>query len=145
MMGRKFYLAALAALLVMLGACAPKPSKPTPAVVTPATALATSKAPVTAASQTSSEWEKIVADAKKEGQVTLYSFGFTGDIGSAVAQGFKKAYGIKVDLVTGIGTVLMERIRTENRAIILDPGGIELFSQMMACALRIAPVEHITD
>ena len=117
MKGRKLYLVLLAALLVILGACAPKPSAtPQPPVVTPAPAPATSKAPATAPPQVSSEWEKIVAEAKKEGQVTLYSFGFTGDIGSAVAQGFRNAYGIKVDIVTGIGTVLMERIRSENRA-----------------------------
>lgn len=36
-------------------------------------------------------------------------------------------------------------IRTANRAIILDPGGIELFSPMLAGVLRIAPVEQITD
>lgn len=117
MTGRKFYLIALAALLVMLGACAPKPSTTPPtSVVTPAPTTATSKVPATVPPQTSSEWEKIVAEAKKEGQVTLYSFGFTGDIGSAVAQGFRNAYGIKVDIVTGIGTVLMERIRSEASA-----------------------------
>ena len=110
-MRKKMLFLTIAALLVIFGACSPKPATtPQPTVVTPA------PTPATAPSQASSEWEKIVAEAKKEGQVTLYSFGFTGDIGSAVAQGFRKAYGIKVDIVTGIGTVLMERIRTENRA-----------------------------
>ena len=118
MMGRKLYLVLLlAVLLVTLGACAPKPSNtPQSSTNTPVPVSTTAKPPSTTLSKTSPEWEKIVAEAKKEGQITLYSFGFTGDIGSAVAQGFRKAYDIKVDLVTGIGTVLMERIRTENRA-----------------------------
>ncbi len=36
-------------------------------------------------------------------------------------------------------------IRTARRALVLDPGGIELFSPMLAGVLRIAPVEEITD
>lgn len=36
-------------------------------------------------------------------------------------------------------------IRTPNRLLILDPGGIELFSPMLASALSWAPVHEITD
>lgn len=36
-------------------------------------------------------------------------------------------------------------IRTRNRLLILDPGGIELFSAMLSCALEWAPVDEITD
>lgn len=107
-----WYIALLAIVTSGL-ACAPRPT-PTPSA-TPAGPTTPPPQP-TPTSPTVSAWDKVVAEARKEGQVTLYSFGFTGDIGSAVAQGFKKAYGIKVELVTGIGTVLMERIKTEHRA-----------------------------
>lgn len=36
-------------------------------------------------------------------------------------------------------------IRTSNRCLLLDPGGTELFSPMLAGALHYAPVEEITD
>jgi len=34
---------------------------------------------------------------------------------------------------------------TDNRALLMDPGGIELFAPMLAAVLRHASVEHITD
>jgi len=36
-------------------------------------------------------------------------------------------------------------IRTANRCLILDPGGVELFAPMLAAVLHHAPVEEITD
>lgn len=36
-------------------------------------------------------------------------------------------------------------VRCEGRALIMDPGGIELFSAMLAAVLRFCPVEEITD
>ncbi|RMF14170.1 MAG: MBL fold metallo-hydrolase [Gammaproteobacteria bacterium] len=36
-------------------------------------------------------------------------------------------------------------VRTDTRMVILDPGGIELFSSMLACALKHAPIHEITD
>jgi len=36
-------------------------------------------------------------------------------------------------------------IRTANRCLLLDPGGIELFAPMLAAVLHHAPVEEITD
>ncbi|MBI4288269.1 MAG: extracellular solute-binding protein [Chloroflexi bacterium] len=113
---RRLLLIVLAAVLTMLGACQPKPTVAPQPAITPAPTPRATGAQATLSPQTPSAWEKVVAEARKEGQVTLYSFGFTGDVGSAVAQGFRKAYGIRVDIVTGIGTVLMERIRSENRA-----------------------------
>ncbi|NIP74069.1 MAG: MBL fold metallo-hydrolase [Gammaproteobacteria bacterium] len=34
---------------------------------------------------------------------------------------------------------------TDKRALLLDPGGIEIFASMLAATLHHAPVEHITD
>lgn len=36
-------------------------------------------------------------------------------------------------------------VRTPNRCLILEPGGIELFAPMLAAVLHHAPVEEITD
>ncbi len=36
-------------------------------------------------------------------------------------------------------------VRTANRCLLLDPGGIELFAPMLAAVLHHAPVEEITD
>lgn len=57
-----------------------------------------------------------MAAARKEGVVNLYSFGLTGDAGRAVATAFQQQYGIRVEVVTGVGTVLIERIRSEHAA-----------------------------
>jgi flavorubredoxin len=36
-------------------------------------------------------------------------------------------------------------VRTPERMLIIDPGGIELFSAMLSCALQWAPANEITD
>lgn len=36
-------------------------------------------------------------------------------------------------------------IRTHDKALLMDPGGIELFSAMLSAVLKICPVEEITD
>jgi flavorubredoxin len=36
-------------------------------------------------------------------------------------------------------------VRTSDRCLLLDPGGVELFSHMLAAVLHHAPVEEITD
>jgi len=36
-------------------------------------------------------------------------------------------------------------VRTANKCLLLDPGGVELFAPMLAAALHHAPVEQITD
>lgn len=36
-------------------------------------------------------------------------------------------------------------IRTSNRCLLMDPGGVELFAPMLAAVLHHAPVEEITD
>ncbi len=47
--------------------------------------------------------------------------------------------------VSGIIDTNQYLIRTANRMLILDPGGIELFSAMLSSALTWAPVHEITD
>lgn len=60
------------------------------------------------------EWDRIVAAAKAEGSVTLY----TGLVGSGttknIANAFREKYGVRVDVLEVRATELRERIRTEN-------------------------------
>ena len=60
-------------------------------------------------------WQKVTDAAQKEGKLTIYSYNFTSDVGVAVSQGFKNKYGIPVDIITGRGSEIAERIRTEQR------------------------------
>lgn len=60
------------------------------------------------------EWEKVVAGAKKEGQVNIYIWGTTALLDSGA---FQKAYpGIKVLGVSAVGPQLSYRILSERRA-----------------------------
>ncbi|MBF8304759.1 MAG: hypothetical protein HW399_1134 [Dehalococcoidia bacterium] len=58
----------------------------------------------------------MVAEAKKEGKVTLYTWAFVGDIGQEVFRAFEANSGIKVEAITGVGSMLVERIKSEQAA-----------------------------
>lgn len=60
-------------------------------------------------------WGKTMEAAKKESSLTLYSYAFTGDLGLALSKAFTDKYGIKVEIVTGRGAEMVERLRTESR------------------------------
>lgn len=66
--------------------------------------------------QAQGDWNTIVANAKKEGTVVVYS-NLVGDptLKAIVAQ-FTKIYGIKVDVLEGRATEIRERTRTEQAA-----------------------------
>ena len=76
--------------------------------------LATLIASAPARAQTPADWDKIVAAAKTEGTVTLY----TGLVGSAttknIAAAFTAKYGIRIEVLEVRATELRERIRTES-------------------------------
>jgi iron(III) transport system substrate-binding protein len=62
------------------------------------------------------DWDKVVAGAKKEGKVVLY----TGSVGvgyhHAIARLFEKRYGVRVEILEARASELRERIRTEQSA-----------------------------
>lgn len=111
----------MVALLIISGfiaACAPTAAPqsstgPAVAPVAPVTSPSEVKAPVQSAEDAA--WEKIIAAAKKEGYVTIYSYNFVGDVGIAISRAFKDKYGIKAEIVTGRGAEFLERIKTEQR------------------------------
>lgn len=108
----------VALALVALVACTPAVTPPPAPVAPPPASTAAAPAPASNLTPPTSQddWAKVMAEAKKEGRVTPYTFFMVGDAGKTVADAFEKKYGIKVEYVTGVGSVLMERIRTEAAA-----------------------------
>ncbi len=102
---------------VLIVACSPQmpASQPPPSPVAPAKAtVPISNLPLPTSQDAA--WDKVVELAKQEGRVTAYSFNLTGDIASAAAAAFQNRYGIKLEIVGGVGATLAERIKTENSA-----------------------------
>lgn len=95
--------------------CATPVSPGTQATPTP---LKPAEQPVTTGSLTQPTaadlaWQKVVNSAKQEGKITIYSYSMIGDVGIAVSRAFDQKYGISVDIITGRGAEMAERIRTE--------------------------------
>lgn len=101
----------LSTLLVVLVGCTPKP---VPAPQTPGSSTSLSKPP--GGGSDDAAWAKIVDAAKAEGKLTSYTFNLAGDPGTAIVKAFQDRYGIKVELVTGPGSVLIERLKSEKAA-----------------------------
>ncbi|MBM2831717.1 MAG: extracellular solute-binding protein family 1 [Dehalococcoidia bacterium] len=98
------------ALVLIVGACAPKAAPaPTPA---PSPAPGQTASPAPAAPQ--GEWDKILAAARKEGTVTIYSTSAV-QLRDASKAAMDKL-GIKVETIGGSGGELANRITTEQRA-----------------------------
>ena len=102
-------------LLINLAACSPTTNStvtPTPTAIAP-TVTTTNAAP--AVNPVDITWSKLVDSARKENKLTIYSFSFTGDTGIVLQQAFKKKYGIPVEIITGRGAEMLERLKTEKR------------------------------
>ena len=114
---KKGFLLFCISLVALLVACTPK-AAPVPATSAP-TAPAKATAPISALPTPTTQdaaWAKVVEAAKKEGSVSLYSWGLTGDLGVTISKAFKDKYGINVEMTTGTGAQLVPRIQAEYRA-----------------------------
>ncbi len=60
-------------------------------------------------------WDKLVADAKKEGQVVAYTT-ITPPPREATKKAFNKRFGINLEFISGRGEEALTRIQTERRA-----------------------------
>lgn len=102
----------VAVIALVLVSCAPAQPVSPPATSTP---IAATPAPVTAPVTTPEDaaWAKVVAAAKKEGVVTVYSFYYVGDTGRALAKAFQERYGIRVEILASSGRQTVEKIRVE--------------------------------
>ena len=105
-------------LAVFLGACAPKVSPATAPVPAPEPRSASAPQPIAAPTLTTEQkaWEEVVVAAKKEGTLTVYSYGWRGDIGTSIAKAFEQTYGIKIEVITGRGSEFIERLKVEQRS-----------------------------
>ncbi len=113
---KRWFISLSIVVLLLLAACAPKaapvPSAPAPAAPAKA-AVPASNLP--APTSQDAAWSKIVEAGQKEGQVNVYTWGWTGDVGLNIASAFEKSYGIKLNIITGRGAEFIERIKTETR------------------------------
>jgi len=104
----------LVVLLTILVACTPKA---TPAPATPP-GKATTQPTATSAtpSPADANWQKAVQASKSEGKLSVYSFNLTGDVGNAVTKAVKRDLGLDMEVITGPGAQLVERIKSERRS-----------------------------
>lgn len=102
-------------VFVFFLSCSPPPTPVTAPVSTPSQPQSPASGFAQPAPQDTA-WQKVITEAKKEGTVTLYSFGFISDLGIALSSAFKDKYGIKVELITGTGAQLVPRIQSEYRS-----------------------------
>ncbi len=61
------------------------------------------------------EWNNIVVEAKKEGNLLIYA-GSIGEAGRALTSAFREKYGISADIVAGRGEEIVARIESERKA-----------------------------
>src|SRR6187401_387407 len=62
-----------------------------------------------------SDWDKVVAEAKKEGKVVVYN-GTNFKVVRKLGDAFQKEYGIPVEVLDGRASEIRERVRTEQAA-----------------------------
>ncbi len=67
----------------------------------------------TGLAQSSSEWQKVVDAAKREGKVVLYSALVGAPSTSRITEAFEAKYGIPVETLEARASELLERVRTE--------------------------------
>lgn len=127
----------LLGLALVLSACGSKP------VPSPSPSPSPTPQPAPAPAPQLSAWDRVVADAKKEGTITVYSAASI-DVAKAIREGVAKAYGIKVEIVTDAGPAIVERTRVEQQARsaaadMVVMAGVVTYSQLVAQDFVIAP------
>ena len=115
----RFILISFCVVIITLISAACRPQTPAPNPPAPTMVPAKPTVPTSNISPPTSQdvaWNKVIEEAKREGTVTAYSFSLTGDIAKAAMDAFQKQYGIRLEIVGGVGATLAERIKTENNA-----------------------------
>ncbi|MBI4333611.1 MAG: extracellular solute-binding protein [Chloroflexi bacterium] len=102
------FVALVVGLGLVIAACAPAPSAP------PA-AGAAGQAPAAATGGSLTEWERVVAAAKKEGEAMLYSSSGPA-VRDPITKEIREKYGIALEWVAAPNVQLEERIMRERRA-----------------------------
>jgi len=97
-------------LVILLAACT-VPVTPSPSAGTTPTTVATVAKPAW-----QQKWDGTLAEAKKEGKLTVYTL-WGPEVTNPVSQAFKAKYGIEVEFANlGRGSALLPKVDTENRA-----------------------------
>lgn len=124
-------------VLLVAAACAPAaaPPAPAPSAPPPAAPAAPKVSPEEEA------WNKVVEAAKKEGKLTLYSFSLITETGERVRRAFRERTGITMEIITGSGATLTERIKAERRAGFLVPSTLDT----SLVVLNLAKLEGLTQ
>ena len=60
------------------------------------------------------DWANVIEAAKREGSVTVYNAGLGVPLYNEIARSFTAKYGVRVETITGRGSEMTERIRTEH-------------------------------
>lgn len=103
-------------LVGVIVGCTPKTiPAPVPTVVATQVPVTIPSPNTVSVGRETASWDQVVKAAKKEGEVTIYSFNFIGDVGLAMARAFENRYGIKLQIITGRGAEFIERLKTEKR------------------------------
>jgi iron(III) transport system substrate-binding protein len=69
-----------------------------------------------AQAQTAKEWDDVVAAAKREGEVVVYTAYLSPNTNEPIAKAFEKKYGIKITYLAARGSEIRERVRAEQSA-----------------------------
>ncbi len=110
-MGRLTLFSLLIILSTVILSCT---SSPAPK---PLTEPAPSTPPVEKApSSSQGEWERVIAQAKREGKVTAYVSTLPSNAYRGISQAFQEKYGISIEFIAGRGMDIMQRVVTEQRA-----------------------------
>ena len=98
-------------------AAAPAAATPTAAPKPAAASTEAPKPPAATAAPSSKEvMDNLVAAAKREGKVTVYTSAMAPDTTKALSDAFQKAYGITAEWVVTRGAESLERVKTEQAA-----------------------------
>lgn len=116
-MKRHFMMAILITMVSVMIAvsCTPASAPQPPPRVSPTMPASVPTSNLSLPTSQDAAWQKVTEAAQKEGKLVLYSFSFTGDMGIQLAAAFKQKYGISMDIVTGPGAQMIERIKVEQR------------------------------
>jgi len=80
------------------------------------TPLVATTRPAAAQAPTDAEWKQVLAAARKEGKVVMYTGAVGNTVTPKIAAAFEAKYGIRMDVLEARASELRERIRTEQAA-----------------------------
>lgn len=98
--GRVLWLVILATVLAGAGPASAQSAPPAGAAAPPSEA----------------EWKQVIAAAKKEGKVVMYSAAVGSPVNPRIAAAYEAKYGIRMEVLEARASELRERIRTEQAA-----------------------------